>query len=59
MGYFQSDSKVDIKKIISIIFQIWFYNLVINILFKKYDIVQYTNIEFLNAISIFNINSYF
>lgn len=27
-------------------------------MFKKYDIVQYTNIEFLNAISIFNINSY-
>lgn len=58
MGYFQSKAKFKIKKVISILLQVWFYNILVNGLLKCFNIVEYTNIEFLNAISPFNLNSY-
>ena len=58
MGYFQSKSEVKIKKVFSILFQVWFYNILVNGLLKGFKIVEYTNIQFINAISPFNLNSY-
>lgn len=58
MGYYQSKSKFKIKKIISFIFQVFFYNLVINSVLKITHLVEYTNIDFLNQISPFNLSSY-
>lgn len=58
MGYFQSKSKFNIRKIISILFQVWFYNILVNGLLKYFNVVEYTKIEFINAISPFNLNSY-
>jgi len=58
MGYFQSKSEFKIKKVYSILFQVWFYNILLNSLLNGFGIVEYTNIEFINAISPFNLNSY-
>ncbi len=58
MGYFQSKSEFKIKKVFSILFQVWFYNILLNCLLKGFRIVEYTNIEFINAVSPFNLNSY-
>lgn len=58
MGYFQSKSEFKIKKVFSILLQVWFYNILVNGLLKYFKIVEYTNIGFINSISPFNLNSY-
>lgn len=58
MGYFQSKSEFKLKKVFAILFQVWFYNILVNCLLKGFGIAVYTNIGFINEISPFNLNSY-
>ena len=53
-GYYQSKSEFKLKKIISLILQMAFYNLVINSIFKVFGLVEYTNVEFLKQIAFYN-----
>lgn len=57
-GYYQYKSNFKWKKVVSLVLQIAFYNLVINSIFKIFGLVEYTNIEFLKQIFFFNFDSY-
>lgn len=57
-GYYQFNSKFKLKKIIDIIFQVFFYNLLFNIVFKYFGIIDYSTDDFLHQISPFNLSSY-
>ena len=43
-GYYQYKSNFKWKKVVSLVLQIAFYNLVINSIFKIFGLVEYTNI---------------
>lgn len=58
MGYYQSKQTFKLKKVISLIVQIWFYNFIINFILAVFGIVEYTNIEFLKQTFIFNYECY-
>lgn len=57
-GYFQVDSKFKLSKLISLLFQLVFYNLIINITLYKFGLVEYTNVEFIKSILFYNTSSY-
>ena len=57
-GYFQVDSKFKLSKLISLLFQLVFYNLIINITLYKFGLVEYTNVEFIKSILFYNASSY-
>lgn len=57
-GYYQYKSSFKWKKVVSFTLQIAFYNLIINLVFKMFGLVEYTNIEFLKQIFFFNFSSY-
>ena len=57
-GYYQSKSEFKLKKVISFLLQIAFYNLIINSIFKVFGLVEYTNVEFLKQIAFYNSYSY-
>ncbi len=57
-GYYQSKSKFKLRKLVSLIFQIWFYNILINSIFKFTGLVEYTNIDYLVRTSFFSISEY-
>lgn len=57
-GYYQSTSKPNIKKVLSIILQVFFYNLIINSILKISGLISYTTIDFLRQINPLNFSSY-
>ncbi len=57
-GYYQSKSKFKLKKLISLIFLIGFYNVLINSIFKFCGLMKYSNLDYLLKISFFNLDTY-
>lgn len=57
-GYYQSQSKLKLKKIINLILEIWFYNFIINTVLYITGLIEYSNIEYLCKISFFDFTSY-
>lgn len=57
-GYYQSKSKFKLKKLVSLIIEIWFYNILINSILKYSGLVSYTNVDYLVRISFFNLDTF-
>lgn len=57
-GYYQSKSTFKLKKLLSLILEIWFYNFIINFVLKFSGLVSYTNVDFLTRISFFNLDTF-
>lgn len=57
-GYYQSKSNFRIKKLVKLILEIAFYNLVINSILRLTGLVNYSNVEFLTKILFYNFQSY-
>ncbi len=57
-GYYQSKSKFHMKKLLSLLLQIGFYNFIINTILYYTGVVKYTNVEYLKSISFYNLSSY-
>ena len=57
-GYYQSQSKFRLKKLLSLLLQILFYNFVINTILYVTGVVKYANIDYIKNILFYNISSY-
>lgn len=57
-GYYQSKSTFKLKKLLSLMLEIWFYNFIISLILKLTGLVSYTNIDFLVKTSFFYINAF-
>ena len=55
-GFYQSKSKFKLQKLLSLLIEIGFYNLIINTFFYVSGIVKYTNIDYLKSILFYNFN---
>ena len=53
-GFYQSKSKFKLQKLLSLLIEIGFYNLIINTFFYVSGIVKYTNIDYLKSILFYN-----
>ncbi len=56
-GYYQSKSKFKLRKFLSLLLEIGFYNFVINTFFYITGIVEYTNVEYLKSILFYNFSA--
>ncbi|HIR59198.1 MAG TPA: acyltransferase [Candidatus Onthousia excrementipullorum] len=56
-GYYQSKSTFKLKKLLSLIFEIAFYNFVINTFLYLTGLVEYSNVEYLKSILFYNFSS--
>lgn len=57
-GYYQCKSKFNLKKLLSLILQIAFFNFFINTFLKLSGLVEYSTLEYWRSIMFFNIDSY-
>lgn len=57
-GYYQSKGKLKKEKVLSLILQVGFYNLLINSILKFTGLIEYSNIDFIKSIFFFNFQSY-
>lgn len=57
-GYYQSKSTFKLKKLIKLLLEVWFYNIVINSILSIAGLVTYTNDDYLTKIMFYNIESY-
>lgn len=58
MGYYQSQTKFKLKKLIALLLEVAFYNFVINFILKETNLISYTNIEYINQISFYNLTAF-
>ncbi len=58
MGYYQSRSKFKLKKFFSLLLEVGFYNLLINLILLKFKLIDYSEPYFLNSILFYNIKGY-
>ena len=57
-GYYQVNVKFKLKKIISLLAQIGFYNIIINTILYVSGLVEYNNVSFVKSIMFFKTNDY-
>lgn len=57
-GYYQVNAKFKLKKIISLLAQIGFYNIIINTILYVSGLVEYNNVSFVKSIMFFKTNDY-
>lgn len=57
-GYYQCNGNFKLSKLLSLIGEVWFYNIIINSILMITGVVKYTNIEFLKQTFIFNYECY-
>ena len=57
-GYFMVYSKFKLEKVVKILFQLFFYNFVINTVLYFCGFVKYNNVDYLKSILFFNTESY-
>lgn len=56
-GFYQSKSKFRLRKLLSLLLEIGFYNFVINTFFYVTGIIKYTNIDYLKSILFYNFSA--
>lgn len=57
-GYFQYNKKINIKKIISLVFMVYFYKVVITLIFMKFNICNYGTLDLYKAFSPLEMDNY-